>query len=61
MSKEAVKNLIDMIPEKDIDIIYNVLIRFIPEDKPLPDEIEAIMEAKADTSETISHDAINWN
>ncbi len=60
MSREAIKNLVDMIPEKDIDTIYKVLIRFVPEDEPLPDELEAIREAKADTSPTISHDAINW-
>ena len=28
---------------------------------PLPDEIEAILEAKADTSPTISHNEINWD
>ena len=55
MSREAIKNLVDMIPEKDIDTIYKVLIRFVPEDEPLPDELEAIREAKADTSPTISH------
>ncbi len=60
MGREAVKNLIDMIPDEDIEIIYRVLVRFIPEDKPLPDELEAIAEAKADTSETIPHEAINW-
>ncbi len=60
MGREAVKNLIDMIPDEDIEIIYRVLVRFIPEDKPLPDELEAIVEAKADTSETIPHEAINW-
>ncbi len=60
MEREAVKNLIDMIPDEDIEIIYRVLVRFIPEDKPLPDELEAIAEAKADTSETIPHEAINW-
>lgn len=61
MSKDAVKNLVDMIPEEDIDTIYKVLLRFIPEDEPLPDEIDAIREAKADTSETIPHSAINWD
>jgi len=60
MGREAVKNLIDMISDEDIEIIYRVLVRFIPEDKPLPDELEAIAEAKADTSETIPHEAINW-
>lgn len=61
MSKEAVKSLVDMIPEKDIDTIYKVLIRFVPEDKPLPDEVEAIREARLDTSQTTPHDAINWD
>lgn len=61
MSRETIKNLVDMIPEKDIETIYRVLIRFVPEDEPMPDEIEAIIEAKADTSETIPHDAINWD
>lgn len=60
MSRETVKELIDMIPEKDISIIYGVLVKFIPEDDPLPDEIEAIKEAKVDMDETIPHEAINW-
>ncbi len=61
MSREAIKNLVDMIPEKDIDTIYKVLIRFVPEDEPFPDELEAIREAKADTSPTVLHNAINWS
>lgn len=61
MSRETIKYLVDMIPEKDIETIYRVLIRFVPEDEPLPDEIEAIREAKEDTSPTIPHDAINWD
>lgn len=61
MSKEALKNIIDLIPDEDIETIYKVVIKFIPEDKPEPDELEAIAEAKADTSDTISHDAINWD
>ena len=61
MSREAIKNLVDMIQEDDIETIYRVLIRFIPEDEPLPDEIEAIREAREDTSPAISHDAINWD
>lgn len=61
MSREAIKNLVDMIQEDDIETIYRVLIRFIPEDEPLPDEIEAIREAREDTGPTISHDAINWD
>lgn len=61
MSKEVLKNIIDLVPDEDIETIYKVVIKFIPEDKPEPDELEAIAEAKVDTSETISHDSINWD
>lgn len=61
MSREAVKCLVDMIPEKDIDTIYRVLVRFVPEDKPTEEELEAIAEAKADTSPTVSHESIDWD
>lgn len=61
MSRETIKYLVDMIPEEDIETIYRVLIRFVPEDEPTQDEIEAIAEAKADTEPTIPHEAINWD
>lgn len=61
MSKEMVKSLIDLVPDADIETIYRVVVKFIPEDKPEPDELEAIAEAKADTGQTIPHDAINWD
>lgn len=50
-----------MIPEKDIETIYKVLIRFVQEDEPTPDELQAIAEAKADTSPNVPHEAINWD
>ena len=61
MSRETIKNLIDMIDEKDIDTIYKVSLIFIPEVSPDPDEIEAIAEAKADRSATILHEDIHWD
>ena len=61
MSKEMLKGLIELIPDEDIETLYRVIIKFVPEVEPLPDEIEAIAEAKADTSPTIPHDAIDWN
>lgn len=35
----------------------------VPEDEPLPDEVEAIRRANENIKEygTISHDAIDWN
>ena len=56
-----IKSLIDLVPEADIETIYRVVIKFIPEDKPEPDELEAIAEAKADKSPTVPHEAINWD
>ena len=61
MSKEMLKNLIELVPEEDIETIYKVVIKFIPEEKPEPDEIGEIEEARADKSPTVAHDAINWD
>ena len=61
MSKELLKNMIDLIPEEDIDTIYKVVVKFIPEDKPEDDEIEAIRAAKNDSEELTDHNNINWD
>lgn len=63
MSKDTLKGLIDMIDEKDVETIFQVLIRFVPEDVPTPDEIEAIERANKSIEEegTIPHDAIDWD
>lgn len=63
MSKEALKKLIDLIDEKDIETVYTLLMRYISEDEAMPDEIEALAQAEESIAKygTISHDAINWN
>ena len=63
MSREVLKDLIDMISDNDIDTIFKVLIRFVPEDAPLPEEIEAIEKANRSIVKegTVSHDAIDWD
>lgn len=63
MSKEMLKGLIDLLDEKDTETIFRVLIRFVPEDEPLPDEVEAIRRANENIKEygTILHDAIDWD
>ena len=63
MKKEILKSLIDMIDENDTETIFRVLIRFVPEETPLPDEIEAITRADESIKRhgTISHEDINWN
>ena len=63
MNKELLKNLIDLIDEKDTETIFRVLVRFVSEDIPLPDEIEAILHADKDIelNGTLSHENINWD
>lgn len=63
MSKEMLKGLIELVPEEDIETLYNVVVKFIPEDAPLPDEIEAIERANKSIAKngTVPHDAINWD
>lgn len=63
MSKEMLKSLIDLIDEKDTETIFRVLVRFVPEDTALPDEIEAIQRADESIKEngTVSFNAINWD
>lgn len=63
MKREILKSLIDLIDDNDTETIFRVLVRFVPEDAPLPDEIEAIMKANQSiqTEGIISHEEINWN
>ena len=62
MSEEMLKSLIELVPEEDLETIYKVIIKFIPEEKPFPEEIEAIEKANKSIAEygTISHEEINW-
>ena len=36
MSKDMVKGLIDLIDERDMDTIFKVLAKFVPEESPCP-------------------------
>lgn len=63
MTKEMLKGLIELVSEEDIETLYNVVVKFIPENVPLPDEIEAIERADKSTAKnrTVPHDAVDWD
>lgn len=63
MTKEMLKGLIELVSEEDIETLYNVVVKFIPENVPLPDEIEAIERADKSIAKngTVSHDAVDWD
>lgn len=63
MSREMLHGLLELVPDKDIDVLYQVIVKFIPEVPPEPDEIEAIEEGRRDRKEngTVPHSDINWD
>lgn len=48
MSRQELHTLIDTVDEKEIDFLYTLLLKFIPSDKPLPDEVEVIKNGEED-------------
>ena len=60
MSRQQLHTLIDTIDEKDIDLLQALLLKFIPSDIPLPDEIEAIKQGEADfkNKDIYTHDEV---
>ena len=60
MSRELLKNMIDLIPDSDVETIYNVVIRFVREEEPFDDEISAIELSRADPT-VIPHEAVDWS
>lgn len=57
------KGLIELVSEEDIETLYNVVVKFIPENVPLSDEIEAIERADKSIAKngTVPHDAVDWD
>lgn len=63
MTKEMLKGLIELVSEEDIETLYNVVVKFIPENVPISDEIEAIERADKSIAKngTVPHDAVDWD
>ena len=45
-TRQQLHILVDMVDESGLDTLYNVMLRFIPEDDAAPDEVRAITEAR---------------
>lgn len=60
-TREMICSLIhEKVPNSDLELLYQLVLKFIPADEPTPDELQAIAETMSET-EFISHDAINWD
>ena len=55
--------LVDMVEEIGLETLYNVMIRFIPEDEAMPDEVASHIVAMEEyrRGETFTDSEINWN
>jgi hypothetical protein len=62
-TRQQLRDIIDVVDSNELGILYQVLIKFIPESIPMPDEIEAIRLGRDEIrrGETVSHDEIDWS
>lgn len=50
----------DKVPSNELELLYQLILKFVPADSPEPDEIEELKETERET-EFIPHNAIDWN
>ncbi len=62
MSRNTLRNLIDLVDERELDTVYKILIRFVREEAILPDEAESLEAARQDRirGDVLSHDEV-WS
>ena len=60
-TREMICNLVnDKVPNDDLELLYQLVLKFIPADIPLPDELQTLEEVRGET-EFIPHNAIDWD
>jgi len=62
-SRQQLHDIIEVVDSKELNTLYRVLIKFMPEDEPTTDEIEAINIGRKEimNGETVNHDDIDWD
>lgn len=63
VSRQQLHSLVDMVNPAEIGLIFQILMKFIPEEEPFPDEIEGIklMDKQIANGELVSHNEIDWD
>lgn len=60
-TREMICNLVNYkVPNNELELLYQLILKFVPADFPEPDEIEALKEVQNET-EFIPHSAIDWD
>lgn len=59
-TREMICNLVnDKVSNDDLELLYQLVLKFIPAAIPEPDELEALAETQGET-EFVPHSAIDW-
>lgn len=60
-TREMICHLVnDSVPNDELELLYKLVLKFIPTDKPEPDELEALASTVGET-EFVPHNAIDWD
>ncbi len=61
-NRQQLHELIDVVDKSELNVIYHLLLKFIPEDVPTSEESIAINEGRAEIArgEFVSHEDIQW-
>ena len=62
-TRQQLRDIIDIVDSSELSVLYQVLVKFIPEAEPSSDEIMAIRLGRDEIrrGETLSHDDIDWS
>jgi len=62
VNRKQLHDLIDVVDDSEINVIYHLLTKFIPEDTPTTEEINAIQIGRESIArgEVTRHDDIDW-
>jgi len=59
--REMICSLVNnSVEQKDLELLYNLVLKFIPADRAYPDELEAIAETENET-EFIPIEQVDWD
>lgn len=63
ITRDTLHQLVDIVDSRDINLVSQILMRFIAEDEPLPDEIEAIIKSDESIAlhGTVDYSEVDWN
>ena len=63
VSRQQLHQLIDIVDSDELNIVYHLLTKFIPEDTPTSDEVEAIRIGREEFArgEYVRHEDIDWS